>query len=429
MIKDSIEVKFIYSACVLTTTPDISILHDPWFTEGIYDGSWFHFPKVKNPLKLIGDVDLIYISHIHPDHYDPVFLKEYFETFGTKQILIADRARNYLLNKILSDGFTPRILKEPMVVGKTTVQILPHDTNSNSDIDSSIIVQFVSKDDRKHCVVNTNDIVFDEVMLGKVKSAAEEIDILLCGFAGAGPYPQIFFDLSDERLLVEASKKKEIFFERFKLLTDFMRAKICVPFAGQYILGGRLSRLNRFRGVADAVEVTKLVPSAVVLSDKKGVIDTESLIPSRKRTKNYSKLRIRVREFELRNKKMSYESFFDKNVLRNYNFKKLFDIAAKNAVKNSECFEDYFYCFKLPSDEFAVINANRNEKITFRMMPSNATLPIPRSEIVVDPRYLYGLLTGLYNWNSAEVGSQFSIRRFPNTFNRHVQRFLWHLNI
>ena len=108
--KDAINVRYIYSACVITTTPDLSILHDPWFTEGIYDGSWFQFPKIDKPLDSIGDVDYIFISHIHPDHYDPYFLKEYFKKFGTKKILIADHFPNHLAGKMRADGIDPTIL-------------------------------------------------------------------------------------------------------------------------------------------------------------------------------------------------------------------------------------------------------------------------------------------------------------------------------
>ena len=57
-------VKYIYSACVITKTDDVTILHDPWFTEAIYDGSWFQFPRITNPLDSIGDVDYI-LSLIH----------------------------------------------------------------------------------------------------------------------------------------------------------------------------------------------------------------------------------------------------------------------------------------------------------------------------------------------------------------------------
>ena len=74
----SISVRYIYSACVVIETEDIKILCDPWFTQGVYDGSWFQFPLIKNPLDIIGDVDIIFISHIHPDHYDPKFLNQYF---------------------------------------------------------------------------------------------------------------------------------------------------------------------------------------------------------------------------------------------------------------------------------------------------------------------------------------------------------------
>ena len=66
----SIQVEYVYSACVVLRTPDVSILCDPWFTDGVYHGSWYTFPVHPDPVAYIGDVDYIYIYHIHPDHYD-----------------------------------------------------------------------------------------------------------------------------------------------------------------------------------------------------------------------------------------------------------------------------------------------------------------------------------------------------------------------
>ena len=83
--QNAILARYIYSACIVTVTPDTRILHDPWFTEGVSDGSWFHYPKVTDPIKSIGEVDLIYVSHIHPDHYDGEFLKKYFSEYGVKR--------------------------------------------------------------------------------------------------------------------------------------------------------------------------------------------------------------------------------------------------------------------------------------------------------------------------------------------------------
>ena len=51
-------------------------------------------------------------------------------------------------------------------------------------------------------------------------------------------------------------------------------------------------------------------------------------------------------------------------------------------------------------------------------------MPTPRSEIIIDERYFFGLMTLVYHWNNAEVGSQFMTRRTPNDFNRKAQGFL-----
>ena len=123
----------------------MTILHDPWFTEAIYDGSWFQFPKVTNPLDSIGDVDYIFVSHIHPDHYDSKFLKEYFNKFGEKKIIIANHQPNHMLGKMRGDGFMPIVLNEILTIGKTSIEIIPHKTGSASDIDSAIIVKYISE--------------------------------------------------------------------------------------------------------------------------------------------------------------------------------------------------------------------------------------------------------------------------------------------
>ena len=63
--------------------------------------------KLKNPLKNLGNCDYIYISHIHPDHYDPIFLKKYINRYGEKKIIIQKRDPNFLLKKMIRDGFNP----------------------------------------------------------------------------------------------------------------------------------------------------------------------------------------------------------------------------------------------------------------------------------------------------------------------------------
>ncbi len=48
----------------------------------------------------------------------------------------------------------------------------------------------------------------------------------------------------------------------------------------------------------------------------------------------------------------------------------------------------------------------------------------PRSEIDIDYRYLFGLITGVYHWNNAEVGSLYRVTRVPDRYDPDAQNFL-----
>jgi UDP-MurNAc hydroxylase len=416
-------VRYVYSASVVTSTPDVSILSDPWFTDGAYDGSWFQFPRLSDPIACIGNVDLIYISHIHPDHYDPKFIKNYFSIYGEKALLVAAHAPNYLVAKMRADGLTPTIVDLPMRIGQTTVEFVPHRTGSASDIDSAIIVRY---DDgiRSHCVLNVNDIVFDAAAIHALKERVGDIDILLCGYTGAGPYPQTYFSQDDPRLPIEAEKKRQSFFDRYKRLTNALDAKANLPFAGKYILGGRLTHLNRFRGVADATEVLSFDRRAVVLADDGGTISTVDLKPSAVRTSAYAPHLLEAREREIQHSAMDYERLISEAETWQLPIKRTLVRASAKAQQRSECDHDYYLVFELPDAELAILDARRGAEQPIRFAKSGSELPTPRSEISIDCRYLFGLLTGIYHWNNAEVGSQYSTRRTPNTFDRKAQTYL-----
>jgi len=108
---------------------------------------------------------------------------------------------------------------------------------------------------------------------------------------------------------------------------------------------------------------------------------------------------------------------------------RLLSAAARNASRKSEVDRDYFFCIPLPDGDVAIVNANRNATASISFQHGTAVLPTPRSQITIDPRYLFGLLTGVYHWNNADVGSHFFVRRIPNEFDRHPQRFLNFLSL
>jgi UDP-MurNAc hydroxylase len=317
-------------------------------------------------------------------------------------------------------------LREPRKIGNTSIEILPHQTNSISDIDSAIIIKYFDGD-REHCLVNTNDVIFDDAMIHILKRTVNEPDILFCGYTGAGPYPQTYFDFDDPRLLEEAEKKRLMFFDRYLRLTTAINAKVNIPFAGKYILGGKLAKLNAYRGVADAIEVLEIDPKALVLADDGGEINTSDLKPTAVRIERYSFADINRRQNEICTHKMDYERLIDAQEIHQLPIKRLLVAAARRASEKSECETDYFFVIALPNNEMAIINANKAPERLIRFAKNISDLPEPRSEIYIDPRYLFGLLANVYHWNNAEVGSQYNTRRIPNELNRAAQLFLNYL--
>ncbi len=397
-----IKVRYIYSACIVTETPDVKILHDPWFTEGIYDGSWFHFPTVDNPIESIGDVDVIYISHIHPDHYDPNFLHHYFDWYGKKPIIIADHKINYLAGKMKADGFSPEIVQWLKFGGDTEVKIMPHITGNADDIDSMIAVQHGG-----HCVLNTNDVFFnDSRHVDQLKDYVGSVDILLCGYTGAGNWPQTCFDIEDTGLPLLVSQKKLEYFELYNLLTKTMDAKVNIPFAGKYLLGGKLTHLNEFRGNADPVEILAIDPKAVVLADNGGEISTDTLIPSEVRTEPYKAVDIEKRLLEISTAKMDYERLISMDEVYQLPIKRVLRRAFANAAEKSSVEGDYFFWIPLSDTEAALINANKDNP-SLTICDRDDEIPEPFRCIFIDSRYLFGLLTNIYHWNNADVGSQY----------------------
>ncbi len=54
-----------------------SILCDPWVNPA-YFASWFPFPDNSTlDWDALGDVDYLYVSHLHRDHFDPKNLREH----------------------------------------------------------------------------------------------------------------------------------------------------------------------------------------------------------------------------------------------------------------------------------------------------------------------------------------------------------------
>jgi len=414
---------YFYSATVSIQTDNLLILCDPWFTQGAYDGSWFHFPReIDNPIEDVGGekIDYIYISHIHPDHYDPKFLHNFLIKYPNVKIIIADFNVNVLAKEMDKDNIPYEIISE-IKKGNTSIKLFPCHSHKY-DIDSALVIK-----DSRTVIANLNDNPYNEEQLNRIKEYAKKIDIALLPYAGAGPFPQTYYETTSS-VLQEKMKEKEIrFIDEYLDFKNFLQPKKSLPFAGSYVLGGKLSYLNSYLGVPDATKILDYDPDAFILNDGgKAYFDTDTMQASDLRTVPYKKEILDTYLLKISNETMHYEKDFAGFNPEKIDFSSLFKIAYKNALSHSLCKTDYYYCF-FNNEQYTTINANPDNPTIDRT--DNVKQYLPRSELYIDIKYLFGLLHKTYHWNNAEVGSHVMVKRYPDEFDRFAQIFLNYLHI
>lgn len=411
--------RYIYSACVVIETEDTKILCDPWFTPGIYDGAWVQYPILADPIRTIGPTDIIYISHIHPDHYDATFLRRYLATYPQARLLIGETAPNYLLNKMRLDGFTPQVAAS-YTHGTTECFILPNHGYEDDNIDTALVVRSGGIS-----VVNMNDNPYDAAQIEQIIALLPggRATAALLPYAGAGPYPQTY-RMDEKTLAVKAEAKKQQFLGAFQKYVEALNPMRAIPFAGKYWLAGPLAALNASRGIADATEAANLFPErALVLADGgEASLDLQTLHASALRTAPYDAGAIAAHLQSLPFHGYDYEREIQPLPGHAVPLMPLLQAAYRNAFAKTLLADTYWLCIHCPGRAGAfVMNLAKDEGV--KHLPSCEHLQ-PRSELTIDARYLFGLLSRFYHWNNAEIGSQYMCLRVPDTYNPKVHSFL-----
>src|SRR2546421_724930 len=85
-------------------TPAGSILCDPWVNPA-YFASWFPFPDNSQlDWESLGQVDYLYVSHLHRDHFDAAHLRRYVSKQAT--VLLPEYPTSELRDQLEAVGFT-----------------------------------------------------------------------------------------------------------------------------------------------------------------------------------------------------------------------------------------------------------------------------------------------------------------------------------
>ena len=434
------KIRYIKSATIAIETKGIKILTDPWLVDGEYYGSWFHYPELKIDQAYFDSIDYIYVSHIHPDHfsrktfelldknipvfihrYESKFLKANIERLGFSVIELPHNTPYELRN-----GVTINILAadncNPELCAKFGGCAVVETKFGSTQIDSLAVI-----DDGEFTVLNTNDCPIDlaEEAVKNLLQSYEQIDYLLVGYGGAGPYPQCF-EMSDEERATAAEKKKNQFLAYGERYIQLVSPRYYMPFAGTYTLGGPLAKLHSHRGVPEIEEAQAYFTQSTIINhqvSKPVLLNTYECFDLNTETasRQYEPTDLAAKQEYidkvLSKRRLEYEEdemplLEDLLVLMNkaydrMNFKRE-EIGFESATN---------VLMDLVDGKVADISM---KGLGYQVKDSSSIPEAPFVRYSVNPRLLKRILKGpkYGHWNNAEIGSHIQFQRKPNTFER-----------
>jgi UDP-MurNAc hydroxylase len=256
---------FIASSTTIVSHKNTRILTDPWIIGRPFFGSWAHYPPVQNKPDELNNVNYIYISHVHADHADeetlksisndiPIIIYEFdspalknrLKGYG-KTVIELKHGEEFhcgdgLYIKIfIADDCNPELCYKHFGCGKMETKY------RSSTIDTMAVFYNESE-----TILNTNDCPFSlaEKTVERILNSHPKINLLLTGYSGAGAYPQCYEHYSDEdKLGQHGDRYRQLNLNNGMNFIKKVNPISYIPFAGTYTLAGKVSKLEKFKGV------------------------------------------------------------------------------------------------------------------------------------------------------------------------------------
>lgn len=221
-------VTYLGHAAILVEAGGKRILMDPWLTDPSYNGTWWHFPPLELGVRDLPRIDYLFVSHEHPDHFDPPTLRQLDKS---AHVLLANFKNKRLRDQMVGMGFrtiTELPFEEPYACGDGGLAIRLIGPDRPWD-DSAILLT-----DGTTTVMNVNDCHLDEATLTRL-GATHRIDLAFLTFTGASQYPGCF-DFPIASKIERALYSKHSHLEEFVHWAQMLRARRAVPAAGNHAL-------------------------------------------------------------------------------------------------------------------------------------------------------------------------------------------------
>lgn len=384
------KITFIANACAIYESDDFRLLADPWLIDGAFDGAWFHYPKLKTKPKDLHDVDAIYISHLHPDHYCLESLSSFPRDIP---IIVLDHGKNYLHKILRRDGWRNIVRikdQETKVFGPFSLTMYKPwclnpwaDSSLGNLIDSCLVIE---ADGQK--ILNTNDCTPTLEACTELRERHGTFDVAQIQFNAAGPYPSCFSGVGWRES--EKVKKRNLSYMLHMAL--ILRPKLVHPFAGAYVLGGKNWHKNKVLGTTTAAHAAKYLIENEIKPLHLAEGESYDLSHSHEpRIKVPSCDEIMAFSESLKNAKYSYESDEEPPLAI---YEELFDRSRKS-------FAD------IAAMNLCDCRVDINGRVIYKPIWETKN----HLKCSIDERLLYRIMRFESHWNNAEIGCHIEFER------------------
>ena len=186
-----------------------------------YANSWIFFPNQIIDKRLF-NVDAIFVSHIHQDHYDPSLLRK-FQKKNIPIFILDGRSafKSSLKKEKIKVKYIP-VKKKTYIDKNTWVYGCLHEYN---DIDSSMLIS-----NNNLSVYHGNDNFITEKTLIPFKKNVGDVDVACIPFAYINYYPYLLNGISKKFSKLEATRVESLFMDYGIEQSKILKPKIIIPF-------------------------------------------------------------------------------------------------------------------------------------------------------------------------------------------------------
>ena len=425
--RPSLTFEFIGNACgIFTGQKGTRVLCDPWIANGVFEGSWYHYPPLSTTPEDVLNVDAVYVSHLHPDHFD----ERFFNFDKNLPIIALEHGHNFLRKKLLELGYNNLVLikdGETVAFKEFTITLFApftrnnfHEAEVGNLIDSAMVIECGGVK-----AFNANDNTPTPESCLELQQRFGTIDLAMINYNAAGPYPASFANLSDAEKRNEHDRILDRNIAYMHNLVETLAPRMVLPFAGAYILGGYLSRLNDYLGTttwdvcAQKLNEIGLTSTEVVRLREHDVLNIESGTSSPEYVP-LSPEHLQQYIQQVASDKYPHE--------------------LDNAPNSAQIIADLETASDRMRQRMARAGISSDRTVTIDVDGSaiqihptfstdtdlNAT---PRLACSLDPRLLRRILDRVSHWNNSEIGCHVEFNRVPNEYQPDLHTALQFLHL